>query len=458
MGRLHAKHYGHDSLHEGFEVDVCTPDYRAPDAFLGNSKYGTDLDMWSLGCVIAELLLRVPLFNPRLAWTTPEQILKSHLDFLGGPTCCGLNFLSQLPFFDRYCPGGLPVLKAATREEHLPQSWAKGPAEAKELIDNLLRWLPGERPSALAALRHHFITPLPLGPSVVVQAYKNGFSSIATGHLQPDVLHYLQNDPEWAACVAESRRTNFKPNHCMGSTEGQHRNKAEFPAYVDANAPPKSLKLCGDALAPIKFMRIAQFMKALKHRNRSWLHQLSGRLRKAIYENGLPAAKMANGKVFLMEELVDLAWVYASTQVMKIGARSDGWHTDGGASLLHAGLTVFGSRTLEVKFNVHHQDQAGDCVSLPQVPGSFYIGNFCALLHNVRHGTDSPGSFGADSDSNGVQIAVMFRTDVFRDARARNKNARPGPQSLYDVVNTETAKHMAEVPFDLPDLSDVLAE
>ena len=42
--------------------------------------------------------------------------------------------------------------------------------------------------------------------------------------------------------------------------------------------------------------------------------------------------------------------------------------------------------------------------------------------------------------------------------RGCGKNARPGPQSLYDVVNTETAKHIAEVPFDLPDLSDVLAE
>ena len=49
------------------------------------------------------------------------------------------------------------------------------------------------------------------------------------------------------------------------------------------------------------------------------------------------------------EDLSDNAFAYASVQVLKVGEREDGWHTDGGASLLHAGLTIFGSRQLLVK-------------------------------------------------------------------------------------------------------------
>ena len=78
------------------------------------------------------------------------------------------------------------------------------------------------------------------------------------------------------------------------------------------------------------------------------------------------------------EDFADNAFVYASVQMMKIGKREDGWHTDGGASLLHAGLTLFGSRTLLI----NTEDDTG-CISLPQKPGSFYIGNLCALEHNV---------------------------------------------------------------------------
>ena len=30
-------------------VDACTPEYRAPDLFLGNSRFGTEVDLWSAG-------------------------------------------------------------------------------------------------------------------------------------------------------------------------------------------------------------------------------------------------------------------------------------------------------------------------------------------------------------------------------------------------------------------------
>ena len=36
--------------------------YRAPELLLGKKDYDKSIDMWSVGCVLAELLAREPLF------------------------------------------------------------------------------------------------------------------------------------------------------------------------------------------------------------------------------------------------------------------------------------------------------------------------------------------------------------------------------------------------------------
>lgn len=36
---------------------ICSRYYRAPELIFGNSNYSTAIDVWSVGCVIAELML-----------------------------------------------------------------------------------------------------------------------------------------------------------------------------------------------------------------------------------------------------------------------------------------------------------------------------------------------------------------------------------------------------------------
>ena len=45
-------------------IYVCTPNYRPPDVWLGSQQYEADLDMWSFGCVAAEIYSRQVLINP----------------------------------------------------------------------------------------------------------------------------------------------------------------------------------------------------------------------------------------------------------------------------------------------------------------------------------------------------------------------------------------------------------
>ena len=49
----------------------------------------------------------------------------------------------------------------------------------------------------------------------------------------------------------------------------------------------------------------------------------------------------------------------------------------------------------------------------------------------------------------------MFRSDVFRESGFPRK---PGDSELFNVVNEVAATHLAEKPFFLPDLSEVLDE
>ena len=36
--------------------------YRAPELVLGSQTYGVEIDMWALGCIFAESILKKPLF------------------------------------------------------------------------------------------------------------------------------------------------------------------------------------------------------------------------------------------------------------------------------------------------------------------------------------------------------------------------------------------------------------
>ena len=41
---------------------ICSRYYRAPELIFGNTEYDCSIDIWSVGCVIAELMLTMPIF------------------------------------------------------------------------------------------------------------------------------------------------------------------------------------------------------------------------------------------------------------------------------------------------------------------------------------------------------------------------------------------------------------
>ncbi|XP_071690921.1 cyclin-dependent kinase G-2-like isoform X2 [Rutidosis leptorrhynchoides] len=72
---------------------VVTLWYRAPELLLGTKLYSTAIDMWSLGCIMAELLSKQPLFNGKTEFDQLDKIFKT----LGTPNEAIWPGYSKLP-------------------------------------------------------------------------------------------------------------------------------------------------------------------------------------------------------------------------------------------------------------------------------------------------------------------------------------------------------------------------
>ncbi|XP_010001162.1 PREDICTED: mitogen-activated protein kinase 15, partial [Chaetura pelagica] len=127
---------------------VATRWYRAPEILLSSPRYTKGVDMWSLGCILGELLLGKPLFPGTSTVNQLEQILR----VIPAPSPEGiLGWESQAGTFS---PCVLARRRRVTLEELLPPS---APPPALDLLKKLLVFDPGKRLSAEEALEHPYV-------------------------------------------------------------------------------------------------------------------------------------------------------------------------------------------------------------------------------------------------------------------------------------------------------------
>ncbi|KAI3684586.1 hypothetical protein L6452_33810 [Arctium lappa] len=135
---------------------VVTLWYRAPELLFGSTSYGVGIDMWSAGCILAELFTGRPIMPGR---TEVEQIHKI-FKLCGSPSEEYWR-KSKLPLATSFKPKK-PYKRriVETFQQHLSPS-------ALSLLDALLAIEPVERGTATSALSSEFFTtkPLPCDPS-----------------------------------------------------------------------------------------------------------------------------------------------------------------------------------------------------------------------------------------------------------------------------------------------------
>ncbi|OMO84005.1 hypothetical protein CCACVL1_11044 [Corchorus capsularis] len=154
-----ARQYG--SPLKPYTTKVVTQWYRAPELLLGAKKYSTAVDMWSVGCIMAELLAKEPLFRG----TSEIDQIRKIFDTLGTP-----NEKIWAGFSE------LPGAKANYSKQQYNMLRKKFPAASFtgytvlsdagfDLLNRLLTYDPAKRITADDAVNHEWFRELPLPKS-----------------------------------------------------------------------------------------------------------------------------------------------------------------------------------------------------------------------------------------------------------------------------------------------------
>ncbi|CDO91782.1 unnamed protein product [Kluyveromyces dobzhanskii CBS 2104] len=118
---------------------ICSRYYRAPELIFGATNYTTKIDVWSAGCVMAELLLGQPIFPGESKIDQLVEIIK----VLGTPTreeICSMN--------ENYSEHKFPQIRPIP----LNKIFKKETPETIELLYYIMKYDPNIRFSAIQCL------------------------------------------------------------------------------------------------------------------------------------------------------------------------------------------------------------------------------------------------------------------------------------------------------------------
>ena len=92
---------------------ICSRYYRAPELIFGATDYTSAIDIWSVGCVMAELMLGQPLFPGESGIDQLVEIIKASV--LWRAWCSGQSWWGGCDARD--CSSLLPAAASSARDE-----------------------------------------------------------------------------------------------------------------------------------------------------------------------------------------------------------------------------------------------------------------------------------------------------------------------------------------------------
>jgi len=165
--------------------EVVTLWYRAPDVLMGSRKYSTQVDIWSVGCIFAEMVNGRPLFPGSSDADQLTKIFKC----LGTPNVKLWPSIAELPEYKENFP------------TYPAQPWKKivkklDPA-GLDLLSQMLRYDPAKRISADAAMKHPYFKDLPKDKLSTKRAAGN----VTDGGQQPQQQQQQQQQQQSMSAV-----------------------------------------------------------------------------------------------------------------------------------------------------------------------------------------------------------------------------------------------------------------
>jgi len=126
---------------------VATRWYRAPEILLGSTKYSKAVDMWSIGCILAELIVGKAIFQ---GTSTLNQIEKV-LELIGKPKTEDIEAVDS--------PHAATILSSinVTKKKSFGSFFANASESALDFLRKLLVFNPGQRLTIEQALKHPYV-------------------------------------------------------------------------------------------------------------------------------------------------------------------------------------------------------------------------------------------------------------------------------------------------------------
>lgn len=130
--------------------EVVTLWYRAPDVLLGSRKYSTPVDIWSIGCIFAEMVNGTPLFTG----TSEESQLDTIFRHFGTPNETSFPGVTELPEWKK-------ITNVYPSPPNLNSLVPKLEPAGMDLLQSMLLYDPTPRINAQDARNHPFFNGLP---------------------------------------------------------------------------------------------------------------------------------------------------------------------------------------------------------------------------------------------------------------------------------------------------------
>ncbi|THY67814.1 kinase-like protein [Aureobasidium pullulans] len=248
--------------------------YRSPEVILG-SDYGLGIDMWSFGCILAELFTGYPIFPGE----NEQEQLACIMEIFGPPARDIIEKASRRKlFFDSSLKPRVTVSSKGRRRRPSSKTLSgaiKCDDEAfLDFLSQCLRWDPEKRLRPDQAVSHPFITNEPLrrtGPvSSRTRNATSAASSTTTTASQSPVKRVHPTNPSLAAmppratastprarplpdtpttaarngiATASNANNTMKPPSAMPQSAGRRQSLAPSLQQQPASAPPPQMPL-----------------------------------------------------------------------------------------------------------------------------------------------------------------------------------------------------------------------
>ena len=190
---------------------VSTRYYRAPECILKSTNYNSPVDIWALGCIIAEMYLHP---QPLFFGNNEKEVLFRMCSILGTPTHAtwteGMQQAKKVDIKFPSCPG-------VNLAEVIPQA----SPEAIDLMYQMINWDPSKRNTAYNLLQHPFFTKYPLYNKISDVDYSDTINSQS----KKGVKRYTNNKAKININVDTSTNSNMKASIASISKDDESISK-----------------------------------------------------------------------------------------------------------------------------------------------------------------------------------------------------------------------------------------